>query len=179
MTTLANKELEKTTKGFSKIRAGKEYSFKRGDNRVQEMWDTTNLIYNYGDFSIESLICRFGTKLNNSWAFDIINYVYTSIYSYNEEYAESLIDKLVKIVAYIPKSIQDSKKPEKWDTFRFGMELIGLGELAKRPPTSSTAVTEGAVTEGAGVTERSSNRRRKKKIKTRRSNKSNARTTKC
>jgi hypothetical protein len=151
--TLANKELEKTTKEFAKIRAGKEYSFKRGDNRVQEMWETTNLAYNYGDFSIESLLCRFGTKLNNSWAFDIINYIYTSINSYNEEYAKSLIDKIVKIVDYIPKSIQDSKKPEKWDTFRFGMELIELGELAKRSPTAvapaeAASVAEGEVTVG-------------------------------
>ncbi len=131
----AERKEEETTKGFAKVRAGKDYSFKQGDRRIENMWETTNLIYNYGDFSIESLICRFGTKLNNSWAFDIINYIYNNIESYNVDYAKNIIDRLYKIVLYIPESIQTKGKPKKIDTFRFGMDLLGLRELL--PPVTT------------------------------------------
>ncbi len=104
----------------AKLRAGPTYSFKQGDRRVDHMWEVTSLAYNIGDFSIDSLSCRFGTKMNNSWAFDIIHYIYNNL---GDEYKNNFIQTLFNIVKQAP-GIEG--KPTKLDTFNFGLGIIGI-----------------------------------------------------
>ncbi len=113
------KEAKEAVLPQAKVRAGPTYSFKQGDKRVDHMWEVTNLNYNIGDFSIDSLSCRFGTKLNISWAFDVIHYCYNNL----GEYKDNFIKTLYNIVAKAP-SIDG--KPTKLDTFKFGLGLVGI-----------------------------------------------------
>lgn len=101
----------------------------RKDERITELWNMTDLSFNWGDYSIDSLLCRFGTKLNNSWGFDMIYTIYSSLKEYNEEYANKFISKLEALIAKIPESIQPKpldKKPKKIETFKFGLLLINI-----------------------------------------------------
>ena len=96
------------------------YSFKRDNKKVDHMWSVTNLAYNIGDFSIDSLTCRFGTKMNISWAFDIIYYIYNNL---RDNYKDNFIKTLRNIVQKTPTM---PRKPTKMDTFIFGLSLIGI-----------------------------------------------------
>lgn len=103
----------------AKLRVGPTYSFKQGDKRVEHMWDVTHLTYNIGETSIDSLECRFGTKLNISWAFDIIHYIYNNLKGYNNNFIKTLRN-------IIQKAPSIPGKPSKMDTFIFGLSLIGI-----------------------------------------------------
>jgi hypothetical protein len=103
----------------AKERVGaKPYNFSKGDRRVDDMWKVTDLSYNIGDTTFSSLVCRMDTKLNNSWAFDIIHYCYNNL---GDEYKNSFIQSLVNIVAEAPQTNQ--RKPPKIDTFTFGTRI--------------------------------------------------------
>jgi hypothetical protein len=100
-------------------RAGLTYTFTKDDKLIEHMWEVTNLAYNIGDTSIKTLECRFGTKLNISWAFDIIHYCYNNL----KEYKTLFIETLTKIVEKIPNDIG---KPSKIDTFKFGLSIVNV-----------------------------------------------------
>jgi hypothetical protein len=101
---------------------------RRADKRILEMWDMINLSYNFGDLKFESLLCREGTKLNNCWGIDIIHFIYSNLNIYNSNYAKDFVTKIQDLVSKIPDSLQplDKKLPRKIDTFRYGIELLGI-----------------------------------------------------
>lgn len=102
--------------GIANTRITPAVSFKKGNKRVDYMWEVVNLAYNIGDVAIDTLACRFGTKLNNSWAFDLIHYIYHSL---SKEYKTTFIQTLLNIVENAPQ-------PTKMDTMLFGLNLIGI-----------------------------------------------------
>jgi hypothetical protein len=120
-------ERQKVREAASQKMPGKIYfQTHRKDERVKELWEMTNLSYNYGDESIESFTCRFGTKLNNSWGFDMIFTIYNILKEYNENYANKFVQKLKSLIQRIPGSLQTPSKAPKIDTFNFGLILINV-----------------------------------------------------
>lgn len=138
------KEFQKEAKGAelgpAKQRAGINYSFAQGDKRVKNMWESIDLKYNIGDTTFNTLLCRFGTKLNLAWGFDLISYIYTSLKIYNIEYATKFIEKFNQLISGIPQL--EAGKPAKIETFKYGLQIVGI-PLIEAPVEAALVKTEG------------------------------------
>jgi hypothetical protein len=113
---------------FTRTAAANKYTLEiTKAKKIENLWQPVNLQYNMGDRDFGGILsCRIGTKLNNSWGFDIINYIYSNLRVYKEGDATAFITKLQTIARNIPLTARDAGKPTKLETFNYGLDLTGI-----------------------------------------------------
>jgi hypothetical protein len=107
------------------VKSGVKLELKRDKIYFTDSLNTITLQYDKGDVSFDTLLCRSGTKLNTMWGFDIIYFCWIRLNSLNVPIATRFIEKLRTIAINIRQ--EDPRKPNKIETFEFGLGIVGIG----------------------------------------------------